>query len=123
MSIGKDATVIGAATLGTGAALTASVASACCVGPALAPVFLSVLGASGLAAVSGLKPYTPWMLVASGSMLGFSFWQTYRRLGCNAEGSVTPISVGVRIARIVTLIAAVLWLTSAAYSLYGLFHE
>ncbi|HEY2473845.1 MAG TPA: mercuric transporter MerT family protein [Candidatus Cybelea sp.] len=118
----SQAGAIGAATVGTGAALTAGIASACCVGPALAPIFVSVLGASGLVAVSGLRPYTPWLLIASAAMLGFSFLQTYRRPACATGGSAS-VSIGVRIARVVTWAAAALWLASTAYSIYGLVNE
>jgi hypothetical protein len=123
MSIGKQVGAIGAATVGTGAALTAGIAGACCVGPALAPVFLAVLGASGLAAVAGLRPYTLWLLLASGVMLGFSFWQTYRRSACTIDGSATAVPFGLRLARFVTWVAALLWLASATYAVYGFLHE
>jgi len=123
MSAGKQVGAIGAATVGTGAALTAGIASACCVGPALAPIFVTVLGASGLAAVSGLRPYTPWLLLASGAMLGFSFWQTHRQSACAVEGSAIAVPFGLRLARFITWAAALLWLTSAIYSIYGFLNE
>ncbi|MEO9170674.1 MAG: hypothetical protein ABI278_05800 [Candidatus Aquilonibacter sp.] len=119
----KDLGTIGAATIGTGAALTAGIASGCCVGPALAPIFLSALGASGLAAATGLRPYAPWLLLGSGLMLAFSFWQSYWKLPSAIDGSTVPISNGVRVARAVTWIAAFLWLASAMYSLYGFLNE
>jgi hypothetical protein len=118
----SEVTAISAAGLGTGAALTAGVASACCVGPALAPIFLSVLGASGLAAVSGLRPFTPWLLLVSGLMLSFSFWSSYRQPAC-ANGVTPSISRAVRLVRVVTWLAATLWLVSAAYSIYGFLNE
>ena len=114
---------VGAATVGTGAALTAAVASACCVGPALAPVFLSVFGASGLVAVSYLRPYTLWLLLASGAMLLFSFVQLYRKNACAVDGAPSGLSHGLRIARVVVWLAAFFWLASTAYAVYGLFHE
>ncbi len=52
-----------AAGVGAGAALAGRLASACCVGPSLAPIAISVLGAGGLIAVSALRPYTPLLLV------------------------------------------------------------
>jgi hypothetical protein len=116
VSRANEVSAIGAAGLGTGAALTAGVASACCVGPALAPVFLAVLGASGLATVSGLRPFTPWLLLGSALMLGFSFWSTSRRQAC-ADGIALPISRAVHVARVVTWLAATLWIISAAYSI------
>ncbi|MFZ0031262.1 MAG: hypothetical protein WAK84_05265 [Candidatus Cybelea sp.] len=122
MSRANEVSAISAAGLGTGAALTAGVASACCVGPALAPVFLAVLGASGLATVSGLRPFTPWLLAGSALMLGFSFWSSYRRPPC-AESIALPISRAVHVARVVTWLAATLWIISAAYSIYGFLNE
>ncbi len=110
-----EAGAIGAATLGTGAAITAGIASACCIGPALAPIFLTVLGAGGLIAVASLRPFTPWMLLGSGLMLGFSFWQLYRRREC--------ATTGLRVARVIVWIAAVGWVASTAYAIYGLIME
>jgi MerT mercuric transport protein len=123
MKTGEQVVAVGAATVGTGAALTAGVASACCVGPALAPVFLTVFGAGGLAAVAGLRPYTPWMLLASGAMLGFSLKQTHRRIPCSVDGSVVPIPLSLRIARLVTWTAVLFWLASTSYAVYGFLHE
>lgn len=122
MKRANEVSAIGAAGLGTGAALTAGVASACCVGPALAPIFLSVLGASGLATVSGLRPFTPWLLLGSALVLGFSFWLSYHRPAC-ADGIAPPISRAVHVARVVTWLAATLWVASAAYSVYGFLNE
>lgn len=123
MKTGKQVGAIGAATVGTGAALTAGVASACCVGPALAPIFVAILGAGGLAAVSGLRPFTPWLLLASGAMLAFSFWQTHRRPPCTADGSEIARPFGLRVARFVTWAAAALWLVSVALAVYGFLNE
>jgi hypothetical protein len=123
VKIGKQVGAIGAATVGTGAALTAGIAGACCAGPALAPVFVAVLGASGLAAVSGLRPYTPWLLLVSGAMLAFSFRQTYRRPACAVEASAIAIPFSLRVARFIAWSAALLWLASAMYSIYGFLHE
>jgi hypothetical protein len=109
VSRSNEAGAIGAATIGTGAALTAGVAGACCAGPALAPVFLAILGSGGLIAASALRPFTPWMLLGSAAMLAFSFRQSYR--SCS------------RVARVVTWVAAGLWVVSTAYAVYGLFNE
>jgi hypothetical protein len=62
-------------------------------------------------------------LVASGAMLGFSFWQTYRRSACAVEGTATPVAFGLRLARFITWAATVLWLASAIYAIYGFFNE
>lgn len=119
----REASAVGAATIGTGAVLAATVAGACCVGPALAPIFVSVLGASGLAAVAGLRPYSPWLLLASAAMLAFSFRQAYYKQPCAEDGASFPIPRSVRFARVVLGAAAVLWLVSATYALYGLVHQ
>jgi hypothetical protein len=89
----------------------------------VAPIFVTILGASGLAAVSGLRPYTPWLLLASGAMLGVSFWQTHRRPACAVEGSAITLPFGLCVARFITLTAALLWLASAIYALYGFLNE
>lgn len=114
---------IGAATAGSAAVFTAAVAGACCVGPALAPVFVSVLGASGLATVSGLRPYTPWLLVLSAALLAFSFRQVYRAYACAVSNAGGSVSLRVRAARFIVWIAAAFWCLSAAYAVYGLLHE
>ncbi len=77
MKQSKQLSAISAAGAGTGAALTATLASACCVGPSLAPVAISLLGAGGLIAVSALRPYTPLLLIGAALMLAFSFRQAY----------------------------------------------
>ena len=123
MKRSQQAGAIGAAAAGTGAAMTAGFASACCVGPAVAPILMTVLGSSGLIAISYLRPYTPWMLAASALMLAFSFRQSYRRTACEPDGAVAPIPRGVRIARVITWIAAIAWVASAAYAVYGLLNE
>jgi hypothetical protein len=116
----QDASAVGAATVGTGAVLTATVASACCAGPALAPIFVSVLGASGLAAVSGLRPYSPWLFLLSGAMLAFGFRQVLGKPACAADGAPLPVSRGMKIARTTLWIAAALWLVSVSYTIYAL---
>lgn len=123
MKRSNELPAIGAATVGTGAVLTAAVAGACCVGPALAPVFLAVLGASGLVAVSGLRPYTPWLLLGSAAMLMFSFRQLYLTKACAAGAPSSRPSTGMRVARFVVWSAACLWLVSTTYAVYGLLHE
>jgi hypothetical protein len=123
MKRSSELPAIGAATVGTGAVLTAAVAGACCVGPALAPIFLTVLGASGLVAISGLRPYTPWLLLGSAAMLTFSFRQLYRTKVCATGTPQRRPSIGMRVARFVVWIAACLWLVSTTYAVYGLLHE
>lgn len=114
---------LGAATVGAGAAVTAAIAGACCVGPALAPVFLSILGAGGLIAVSGLRPYTPWLLLLSALMLAFSIRQLFRKTTSAAVCEVNQTSISTRVARVMVIGAGLLWCLSAAYGIYGLLHE
>lgn len=96
---------------GVGAAVVAALASACCVGPVVAPLFVSVLGASGAAWAAGLKPYGPYLLLGSLLLLGAGFWGAYRRRVDCADGacSRSPRSV-----RVVLWIASSLWIVAAA---------
>jgi hypothetical protein len=122
VSIQRDAAAVGAATAATGSAVTAAVAAACCVGPSIAPLLLPVLGASGLIAIAALRPYMLWLEVITALLLGFSYWQVYRRRA-SCDGSATSIPASLRIARIVTWAATGLWLLSLLYALYGVTHE
>ena len=54
--------------------LAAAGASLCCIGPALA----FVMGASTLTVFSWLDPLRPALSVAAVSLLGLSFWRSYR---------------------------------------------
>ena len=123
MSVRQEAAAVGAATAATGSAVTAAVAAACCVGPSIAPLLLPVLGASGLIAIAALRPYIVWLELLTALSLAFSFWQVYRRrVACVERGApATPASL--RIARIVTWVAAGLWLVSLVYALYCVTHE
>ena len=113
MNRARDAGAVGAAAAGIGAALTAAVASACCAGPALAPLLLSVVGAGALADVAGLRPYAPFLFALSAGMLAFGFRQAYRKPACAAS----------RVTRGVAWFGAVLWFASLFYALYGFLHE
>lgn len=114
---------IGSAAIGTGAAVVAGISSACCVGPALAPLLLSVLGTGGLVALSWVRPYAPWMLLGAAAMLALSFWQSYRAGACASHAAPSKVRRGIRIARTITWIATALWLVSAAYAIYGFVRE
>ncbi len=121
-----DAEKAGAATIGTAAALTAAVASACCVGPALGPLFLAVFGASGLAAVAGLRPYAPVLFVVSGAMLGFAIYRVcVRRPSCSttAKAPRPYAQAAQRAIKVLILAAICIWIASFSYSVYGFFHE
>lgn len=117
------ASAVGAASVGTGAAVTAALASACCVGPSLAPMMISLLGASGLIAVSTLRPYTVPLLLASALMLAFSFRRAYRAPCCAGSEGQVPVSRAQKAVRVATWIAASLWLASVVDSIYGFLRE
>jgi hypothetical protein len=123
MSLRKDATAAGAAAVATGSAFTATVAAACCVGPSLAPLLLPVIGASGLIAIAALRPYTLWLELFAALTLAYSFRQVYRGHAPCEAGGAPAVPRSVRVARIVTWIAAGMWIVSFAYGLYGLTHE
>ena len=74
----RPATALTAATVGAGAALAGTLASACCVTPVLATLMVAVLGAGGTATASSLKPYTPYFFGGSLLLLGYAFWSVYR---------------------------------------------
>ena len=84
----------------------------------MAPVLVSVVGASGAAWAAGLKPYSPYMLEGSLALLAYGFWTLYRRQAC-APGEA-PVS-GARSPRWVRLVlwgAAVIWVASLGATLY-----
>ena len=99
-----------AAGVGAGAALTATLAGACCISPTLAPLIVGVLGVSGAVTLAGIKPYTPWLLGASFLMLAYAFWSAYRRRG---ECAVKPR----RGVRAMLWISALVWTLAAANAL------
>lgn len=119
----RELPAIGAATVGTGAALTAAIAGACCVGPAIAPLLLSVLGASGLVAIANIQPYTWWLLLGAAALLAFSFRQVYRARACATGDAPQHASLSLRVSRLIVWVASVLWIISASYAAYGALHE
>ena len=70
-----------------GGIVTALLASACCIGPALFIAF----GVTGLGFLTGLQPLRPYMLGASFIFLGLSWRKAYGRK-CE-EGSCSPGSL------------------------------
>lgn len=111
---------VGTASAGVGAAVTATLASVCCTGPVLAPIVVGLLGATGAAAAAGLKPYTPYLFVASFAMLAFSFRSVYRARQACSVGSTGSIPVSVKISQAVLWIAAAIWLGSVILTIYSL---
>ena len=106
-----NAGAVAAAGSGVGAALAATIATTCCIGPVAAPVLVSVLGASGAARAAGLEPYAPYLLLGSLPLLAYGFWIVYGRRRLCAEGVCRPSPRGVRI---VLWFASAIWLASAA---------
>lgn len=116
------AAAAGSAVSGMAAALTATAASACCVGPAIAPAVVSVLGAGGAAWAAGLKPYSPLLLATSGLLVGFSFWGLYGRRGpaCDAEeaGGAGRARRGRRLLVGVVWFSALIWIAALGLNLW-----
>lgn len=112
----------GAATLGMGAAITATLAGACCVGPIISPIIVGVLGVSGAAAIAGLKPLMPYFFGASALALGFAFWQAYRPSQACAPG-VKPRGPSLRAIKAGLWFSALLWTASLAYTIYNVTHS
>ena len=75
---GEAAGALASASTGDAAAALTVVTAACCVSPVLAPIIVSVLGASGAVWAAGLKPYGWWILGAALVCLAFGFWTVYR---------------------------------------------
>ncbi|HEY5062158.1 MAG TPA: hypothetical protein VII52_11520, partial [Gemmatimonadaceae bacterium] len=106
----RDLGSVGAATTGVGAVVVTLVAGACCVSPVLAPLIVGVLGASGAVWAASLKPYTWYILGASGAALAFGFWSVYRARAACAVGDVPRRSrVLSRVAALALWAGAVCW--------------
>ena len=88
----------------SGTSLIAAIASFCCVGPWA----VMLLGVPGAIFIARWAPYRPYLIVASGALLGWSFWRTYRlRQACAAGECASGPSPWL----VATLwIAAALWL-------------
>jgi hypothetical protein len=109
---GRDRRGAGAAAAGLGGATLATAVSACCV-PVLAPLVVSLLGVGGAVWIAGLQPWSGWILLGAGGVLGWGFAAVYRRSGatasCPARRQWLP--------RAVLWAAAALWLVAAALNL------
>jgi hypothetical protein len=102
--------VVVAAGGGVGAAVVATPGQRVLRG-LIAPVFVSVLGASGAAWAAGLKPYGPYLLLGSLLLLGVGFWAAYCGSASCDTGDCARSPRGVRV---VLWIASSLWLAAAA---------
>jgi len=112
-------TAVGSATVGVGAAFTATIASVCCTGPVIAPIVVGILGASGAAAAAGLKPYTPYLFAASALLLAIGFYSVRNAARKCALVGKSARRTSLRVANVVLWIGAVMWIASAAFTLYA----
>ena len=110
---------VGAAATSASAAVIATAASACCI-PIVAPLIVTVLGASGAAWAAGLKPYSLYFLVGSLGLLIFGFWTVYRPKRTCADETCSPRHTNAaRAARVILWFAAALWLGAALLNIFS----
>jgi mercuric ion transport protein len=115
---GAEALGVGGASLSVGAVLTALLGAACCTGPLLGPLVVAAFGVSGAAALAGVKPYTPYLLVGSLVLLGVAFWSVYRPA---ARCATDPGAVRRRgWVRAVLWVAAIFWMAAVGLTLAAL---
>jgi hypothetical protein len=100
---------LGAGVAGAGSALVAALASSCCVGPAIAPLVVAVLGAGGAAWAASLQPYSPYLLGGSLSLLVYGLWIAYKRRPVCVQESCPP--------RAGRGVKTVLWVSVAIWSI------
>ncbi|MGB6985940.1 MAG: hypothetical protein WBD74_08235 [Candidatus Aquilonibacter sp.] len=112
----KEAASASIAAVGMGSATTAAIASACCAGPALGPLVVSVFGAGGAVALEGFRPYAIPLLILSGLAIVASFWMSARGAKrCSTTGpskvarAVSLVVLGISSAAWIAAVAAVLW--------------
>jgi len=103
----KQLGLLGSATGGLGAAVAAFFAALCCVGPSTVALF----GAGGALAAASLKPYRPYLLLASLALILYGFWRGYGSVR-SRQGVACPTRVG-RWARGALWLAAVVWVAAA----------
>lgn len=112
--VAETAGAIATASTGIASAVLTLVAGACCVSPVLAPIIVSVLGASGAVWAAGLKPYGWWILGASAVFLALGFWSVYRRrAACSIADMPRPKRVLDRVAKLSLWVGAVFWVAGA----------
>lgn len=110
----------GATVASTGAAATATAAAACCV-PVLSPLLVTVLGASGAAWITGLKPWAPYLLAGSLVLLLYALWRLRRARRCRVDGDPSPAGWGKMLDRTTPILlglAAAVWLASLSAYLF-----
>lgn len=104
----EDKALVSSATGGLAAAIASVFAALCCIGPST----VAVLGAGGALAAASLKPYRPYLLLASLAMILYGFWRAYRTTGLNRQGVTCPTRLG-RFTRIALWLAAIIWVAAA----------
>ena len=102
---GRLASAAGAVA-GMGGASTVAAVSVCCVGPALGPLLLSVLGIGPVVALEGMRAYTIPMLAASSVLIGLSFWSSARQKNCSGRLAAFFCAAS----RTMSWISAIVWL-------------
>lgn len=108
---GEAAGAIASASTGVAAAALTVVSAACCLSPVIAPIIVSVLGASGAVWAAGLKPYGWWILGGAFGCLAFGFWTVYRPRRACAAGEV-PSAPGplLKVAHLFLWFGAACWI-------------
>ena len=108
---GAAAGAIASASTGIAAAALTVATAACCVSPVLAPILLSVLGASGLVWAAGLKPYGWWILGAALVCLSVGFWTVYRpRPACSLDDIPRRQRILSQVAKVSLWFGAACWI-------------
>jgi hypothetical protein len=108
----ETAGAIASASTGVAAAALSVVTAACCVSPVIAPIIVSVLGASGAVWAAGLKPYSWWILGGAFLCLCYGFWTVYRpRPACAITDASKGRSVMPTLAKTSLWFGAACWMT------------
>lgn len=105
---GQAAAAAGAV-VGLGGAATVAAVSACCAGPAIGPLVVGLLGASGAVRLEMLRPYSLLLLMASGAVIALSLWLGARNRPCTTG----PRRALTRVSRAIGWLAAAGWLSAA----------
>ena len=82
----RESTVLASGSTGVAAGFFSVLVAGCCVSPAIAPLIVGLLGASGVALGASLQPYAPVILGLSGTALAYGVWAHGRALrSCEAR--------------------------------------
>ena len=105
----KSVTRMGSLFGASGAAITSTAASICCIGP----LGIAFLGVNGAILAASLKPYRFYFLGVSLLMLGWAHWTIRRKASRGAEGRACSIRTG-RITKIILWTATAMWVAAVA---------